>query len=416
MHVAKVIVIGAGFAGLRAARDLAEAGVEVTLLEARDRVGGRTWTRSFAGDGPPVEIGGSWFTPEHELAPAELARYGIDVRTWGAPSMCRWRTGGVLRDSLPVPFEQLGDLDRALTTLAADAEAGTAGGESFAAYLSRLGLPAEVIEFVTAWWVMIGGTAPDRGAVVDALAVIRSHGGVTGLLTALRHSPVQGWSALSAAMAATPGVELRTGTPAAAVRQDAAGVDVVTGDGDVVHGDLVIAALPVNLLPHVSFDPPLPDGTASAAGTNAGRAIKLWVRARGAPHGALAAGRGEGIHWMIGDRDLDGDVLMLGFGYQDPAFDPSEREHAERALHAFFPEAQLVAWDWHDWNGDPWARGTWATATVGAPDLLTPEHFRPHGRVAFATSDVASSEPGWIEGALVSGAAAAVWASAFGEG
>src|SRR5262245_58967651 len=50
--VATAIVIGAGFAGLRAARDLAEAGIGVTLLEARDRVGGRTWTRPFAGDGP----------------------------------------------------------------------------------------------------------------------------------------------------------------------------------------------------------------------------------------------------------------------------------------------------------------------------------------------------------------------------
>jgi len=273
-----------------------------------------------------------------------------------------------------------------------------------------------VIEFVSAWWVMIGGTAPDRGAVIDALAVIRSHGGVTGLLTALRHSPLQGWSALSAAMAATAGVQLRTGTPVAAVRQDGGGVDVVTRDSDVVRGDLAIVALPVNLLPHVTFDPSLPEQTAAAAGTNAGRAIKLWVRARGAPRGALAADGGEGIHWMIGDRELDGDVLMLGFGYQDPGFDPSQREHAERALQAFFPEAQLVSWDWHDWNGDPWARGTWATASVGAPDLLTPERFRPHGRIAFATSDIASAEPGWIEGALVSGAEAADWAAAFAEG
>ena len=62
-----------------------------------------------------------------------------------------------------------------------------------------------------------------------------------------------------------------------------------------------------------------------------------------------------------------------------------------------------MPWDWHDWNDDPWSRGTWATATVGEPDLLTPEHFPPHGRVAFATSDIpASIEPGWIEGALVS--------------
>src|SRR4051794_27207687 len=183
MHVAKVIVIGAGFAGLRAARALAEAGVEVMVLEARDRVGGRTWTRPFDGDGPPVEIGGSWFTAEHELVPAELARYGIEVRTWGAPGVCRWRTGGGLRETLPVPFEQLGELERALVTLAADAAGDIVGGDSFARYLNALSLPAEVVEFVSAWWVMIGGTAPERGDVVDALAVIRSHGGVTGLLT-----------------------------------------------------------------------------------------------------------------------------------------------------------------------------------------------------------------------------------------
>ena len=46
---ADVIVVGGGFAGLRAARDLADAGRDVVLLEARDRLGGRTWTRPFAG-------------------------------------------------------------------------------------------------------------------------------------------------------------------------------------------------------------------------------------------------------------------------------------------------------------------------------------------------------------------------------
>jgi phytoene dehydrogenase-like protein len=44
-----VVVIGAGFAGLRAARDLSDAGVRVALLEARDRIGGRAWTRPFPG-------------------------------------------------------------------------------------------------------------------------------------------------------------------------------------------------------------------------------------------------------------------------------------------------------------------------------------------------------------------------------
>ena len=101
---ADVLVAGAGLAGLRAARDLAEAGRSVLLLEARDRPGGRTWTRPFAGSGPMVEMGGSWFAPGHAEARAELARYGLATRTYDAPSAVRWRTGGELRDGLPVPF------------------------------------------------------------------------------------------------------------------------------------------------------------------------------------------------------------------------------------------------------------------------------------------------------------------------
>ena len=170
-------------------------------------------------------------------------------------------------------------------------------------------------------------------------------------------------------------------------------------------------ALPVNTLPGIGFDPALPGATAEALGSNAGRARKLWLRARGVPHGVLAAGAGEGLHWMYADRVLDdGDVLLIAFGYDDPAFDPGSHADAERALRAFFPDAELIASDHHDWLADPFSLGTWATAEVGRADLLTAARFPPLGRIAFATSDVAQHEPGWIEGALVAGAAAARWA------
>ena len=121
------VVAGAGFAGLRAARDLADAGRSVLVLEARDRPGGRAWTRPFAGSGPMVEIGGSWFAPEHAEVRAELARYGLGTRTYGAPSAVRWRTAGEVRHGLPVPFGELAALDAALVRIAVDAAAYTAG-------------------------------------------------------------------------------------------------------------------------------------------------------------------------------------------------------------------------------------------------------------------------------------------------
>ena len=413
-----VLVAGAGFAGLRAARDLADRGRSVRVLEARERPGGRTWTRPFAGSGPPVEMGGSWFAPEHDQVRAELGRYGLATRTYGAPSSVRWRTGGELRDGLPVPFDELAALAAALVAIAADAaalEAGTLGARgslSCAEYLRRLDAPPATREFLAAWWVMIGGTDPERGAVVDALAAVASHGGPTGLLTALRHAPVEGWSALAERLAATPGLDVRFGAEVRAARQDAHGVELELADGSSHRGARAVLALPVNTLPGIAFDPPLSAPTAAALGSNAGRARKLWLRARGVPAGVLAAGAGEGLHWLYADRVLDGgDVLLIAFGYEDPAFDPSSHAVVERALRAFFPEAELIASDHHDWIADPFSLGTWATATVGSAELLTPERFPPHGRIAFATSDVAPHEAGWIEGALVAGAAAARWVS-----
>jgi len=391
----------------------------VLVLEARDRPGGRAWTRPFAGSGPMVEIGGSWFAPGHAEVRAELARYGLATRTYGAPSSVRWRTGGELRDGLPVPFAELAALDAALVAIAADAAelaAGTFGARgslSCADYLRRLGAPPATREFLSAWWVMIGGTDPKRGAVVDALAAIAAHGGPTGLLTALRYAPAEGWSTLAARMAETEGLELRYGAEVRSVRQDDSGVDVGLADGSSCRAARMVLAVPVNTLPGVGFEPALPGATAEALGSNAGRGRKVWLRARGVPAGVLAAGAGEGLHWLYADRALDdGDVLLIGFGYEDPAFDPGAHADVERALRAFFPDAQLVASDHHDWIGDPYSRGTWATAAVGHADLLTAARFPPHGRIAFATSDVAAAEPGWIEGALLAGAAAARWALA----
>ncbi len=72
-----MVVIGAGFAGLVAARELGRAGLGVLVLEARDRVGGRTWTDGRLGH--DLELGGAWV---HWVQPhtwAEMTRYGREI-------------------------------------------------------------------------------------------------------------------------------------------------------------------------------------------------------------------------------------------------------------------------------------------------------------------------------------------------
>ena len=78
---ADVVVLGAGFAGVAAARNLLEAGRGVVVLEARDRIGGRTWYREMPGAGVSAEYGGMFFSraTQPHLA-AEIERYGTPWR------------------------------------------------------------------------------------------------------------------------------------------------------------------------------------------------------------------------------------------------------------------------------------------------------------------------------------------------
>jgi len=206
--VDEVIVIGGGFAGLAAARDLTQAGVAVTLVEGRDRVGGRTWTDPFLDTGEMVELGGSWFSPEHEVAARELARYGLAVRTHAVPRRVRWRTDGRLRDGFPIDPDDLTELDGALVRIAEDARRHTIGTfahshESWREYVLGFVRSRAVEDFLFGWWVMISGSDPERGAAVDAISAIANHGGLpSALLTALRVTPREGWTRLAEAMAA----------------------------------------------------------------------------------------------------------------------------------------------------------------------------------------------------------------------
>lgn len=410
MSSPSVIVAGAGLAGLTAARDLAEHGVAVTVLEARDRVGGRGLSEQLGGR--VVELGGSWFTPEQDRVRAELERYGVGVRDYEPVTSARWLTAGELRTGAPVPWQELAALEAALRRVADDADRVGAGdrdiaSRSAAAYVEDMSPSPALRDFLLGWWQLMGGAPPQRGAVGDALHSVHDHGGLAGLVTCLAHGPARGWSALAEAMAAAPGVDLRLSQRVAGVEHDDDEVVCETGAGERLAADALILAVPLNCLPEIRVSPGLPAEVAEAAGANAGAAVKVVMRVRGVDPYGIAVGIGPGLNWLYADGEQDGDVLVTGFGWQDAAFDGSDRAHVERALRAFHPEAELIDWRHHDWIGDPASRGTWLTAPAGAIDLVDPRRFRPAGRICFAGSDLAEEHAGWFEGAVRSGAAAA---------
>ncbi|HVQ86743.1 MAG TPA: NAD(P)/FAD-dependent oxidoreductase [Actinomycetes bacterium] len=414
MHAADVIVVGAGLAGLRAARDLADVGQRVLVLESRDRVGGRGWTSTFPGTNAAIELGGSWFTEHQKLVAAELDRYGLGTRTFEPVTETRWRTGGELRLDSPIAASDTTSLAQwqqiqndALQM--ADGTNDPRWSLSLDEYLKSMNATEVVVDLLYGWWSITGGGLPTEGCVEGVLGAITSEGPV-GDMSYLRYAPEKGWLALAEAMAATPGIELRLNTLVTEVNQRQGTVSVVNGDG-VFTAPAAIVAAPVNTLPNIAFDPMPPTSTSAAFGQSAGKAIKVWLLTRGVPPRSLAFGRGESLNWFYGDRDLDGNTLVVGFGWPIDGFNADDTEHIQRALHTFYPDAELLAHIRHDWIHDPSAQGTWVNTAAGNPSALRADNFKPFGSVAFATSDFASDHSGWFEGALVSGSQAARWAN-----
>ena len=119
MEIYDVVVVGAGFAGVTAARELATGGRSVLLVEARDRIGGRTWYKRSALGSWDLEMGGNFIDPSQQLVCREVSRYGIDVTRPEPLSLpTGWLVGGrLVEGGSPIPIEELSDLERLLQTL-----------------------------------------------------------------------------------------------------------------------------------------------------------------------------------------------------------------------------------------------------------------------------------------------------------
>ena len=118
-----VIVIGGGFAGLTAMRDLKEKGRSVLLLEARDRLGGRAHFQTFPGTDKAVELGGTWVMPRYmkEIG-REIERYGWHLTgSEVGPMKFLWQFGDEDTESFPIAPDDRYALERALFQIGIDA-------------------------------------------------------------------------------------------------------------------------------------------------------------------------------------------------------------------------------------------------------------------------------------------------------
>ena len=95
-----VIVVGGGFAGVTTARESASAGLDTLLLEARDRIGGRTWTAPW--NGVDIEYGGGWVHWHQPHTWSEITRAGLAVDLSADADIAGWFVGDERREGTVV--------------------------------------------------------------------------------------------------------------------------------------------------------------------------------------------------------------------------------------------------------------------------------------------------------------------------
>lgn len=415
-----VVVIGAGLAGAAAALRLGDAGKTVTLVEARGRLGGRTYSRAGAGTDDLLEFGGGWITDWHDRMKEHVARFGLGLRPAMPLRERRWHDGVSLRTDTPVPAGQMPAWTAAMDRIRADSLAmlGGAGrweggnpwaAVSLADYMQARDLPPAVQREFIAWWTISGSGDITRVNALDALHCAAVKGGaLEGIYEELSHTVEGGVGTLTERMIAGSGARVITGDAVVEVTDSGDQVSLRLSSGATVTARQAVVAVPVNAIGTMRFDPALRPAQAQlVAEGHKGRALKMMLRVQGVEPGILVTGEACGLRLMLSDHRLsDGTTLVIGFGLYDEVPDTSLAAMS-RAVSAFFPEGRLLAHDWHDWIRDPWSAGTWVSHGLGQSSLYAAPEWAPKGLLHFATSDIAPAESGWFEGAILAGEAAA---------
>jgi monoamine oxidase len=422
-----VIVVGGGFAGVTAAREAALRGRKVLLLEARDRLGGRTWRQEW--HGWPIEYGGAWVHWHQPHTWSELTRAGLRVEVSGDAQMAAWYVGSErrsasieqrdeiarrgwdrfvdgVRQALPAPHDPTAAL-RSLVRF---------DRLSIAERLGELQLSDEERDVLTAELESLAHAPLDQAG---AVSVLRWHAlsGYSLELTQFtggRVTIVGGTRALLDAIASAAPFERLLGAPVAAVRSGGDRVEVETRDGTLFAARAVVVAVPLNTLGQVEFTPALPEDKQRAIALGqASRGIKVFIHARGESvlHNSIRPGHPFGY---LGTDSLNGDgsQLLIGFGIDARRCDAEDLPAIQRQLDAILPGYQALGATAHDWLADEHSRGTWAIHRPGWYEHHLAAMQRVDGRMVLAGSDIANGWSGFIDGAIESGLRAGARAAA----
>ncbi|MGZ6213635.1 MAG: flavin monoamine oxidase family protein [Candidatus Limnocylindria bacterium] len=432
-----VVVVGAGFAGLTTARKLEQAGASVVVLEADDRVGGRSMPGQIAGH--VIDLGGQWASPTQHHLHALAKELGVTTYPQYVEGehildvvgrKARYREG----EDLPLDPGDLAELGRLIGELDA-----WRGKLDVAAPWKMEGADALDAQTLESWLLDATASEPVRSVFrlisrsiycveagqVSLLNVVHytaGSGGIVHMISSRGGSQdslfVGGAWQLAAKMAEGLGDAVVVNAPVRSIAQTADGV-TVTSDAGVWTGAVTVVTAAPPMAARITYDPPMPPRRdAFTQRMPMGDIIKVFVayqtpfwRAQGLS-GSILSDRivtGPWIDMSVPGVETGGLVGFFAGGGAQAWADRSPEDRRARVLEDLAtylgPEAKAPI-DYVDrvWPAAPWQRG--AYMAVPGPGVLTAFGHalrEPVGRIHWAGTETAGVSMGYLDGAIQSG-------------
>jgi len=436
-EAADVLVVGAGLAGLTAARELTSAGHSVLVLEARDRVGGRVVNEDI-GDGKIVEMGGQWAGPGQDKIYALAAGLGIATfPTYDTGKKVlhfngrRGTYAGAIPRINPLVLADIGQAQARLEAMARKipvdapwtaARAGWLDGQTLETWARKNTGSRTARKLLALAAEAIFGAEPADLSLLHVLFYSHSAGAFQRLIDttggAQQDRFVGGSALIADRLAASLGGIVRLGSPVTRIEVTGSKVTATTTAGQF-EGRRIVVTTPPHLAGRIEYTPQLPGWRDQLTQrTPMGSVIKTQVfydepfwRAEGLS--GQATGDCPGARIVFDNTPPDGSPgILLAFLEGDQARRLSRQPAGTRrqavvdSLAQYFgPRAAKPAgYRELDWQQEKWSGGCYGT--LFGPSVWTRYGHglrTPVGPIHWAGTETATAWAGYMDGAIRSG-------------